>query len=146
MNKKILKWGRQILRLTPTFPVTVLSSPHLLQLQMPSDAIQTFQLRCLWCSQHCGPRQAAVTNRLLQRAFLQQANYTTNPQAAAALQPASKTTGHGALWAHTIAKTYTDSGLAICKLPTATTQHHQLLLDTRPCSGSTPPTRSHYGR
>ena len=39
MDKKILKWGRQILRLTPTFPTAVLSGRHLLQLPMPSDAI-----------------------------------------------------------------------------------------------------------
>ena len=30
MDKKILKWGRQILRLTPIFPAAVLSSRHLL--------------------------------------------------------------------------------------------------------------------
>jgi Reverse transcriptase (RNA-dependent DNA polymerase) len=69
MDKKILKWGRQILRLTPTLPAAVLSSPHLLQLPMPSDSIQTSQLRCFWRSQHRDPRQAAVTNRLLQRAL-----------------------------------------------------------------------------
>ena len=78
MDKKILKWGRQILRLTPSFLAAVLSSRHLLQLPMPSDAIQTSQLHCFWRSQNRGPRQAAVTNRLLQRALNQQANYTTN--------------------------------------------------------------------
>ena len=101
----------------PTFPAAVLSSPHLLQLPMPSDAIQTSQLRCFWRSQHRGPRQAAVTNRLLQRALHQQANHTTNQHAVALLQPASTTSGHGILWAHTIAKIYADSELAICKPP-----------------------------
>ena len=119
MDKKILKWGRQILRLTPTFPAAVLSSRHLLQLPMPSDAIQTSQLRCFWRSQNRGPRQAAVTNRLLQRALNQQANYTTNPQAATPLRPTPPPTSNGALWAHTIAKIYADSELAICKPPTA---------------------------
>ena len=119
MDKKILKWGRQILRLTPTFPAAVLSSRHLLQLPMPSDAIQTSQLRCFWRSQNRGPRQAAVTNRLLQRTLNQQANYTTNPQAATPLQPTPPPTSNGALWAHTIAKIYADSELAICKPPTA---------------------------
>jgi hypothetical protein len=85
MDKKILKWGQQILRLTPTFPTAVLSSPHLLQLPMPSDAIQISQIRCFWRSQTRRPRQAAVTNRLLQRALNQQANYTTNPNAATPL-------------------------------------------------------------
>ena len=33
MDKKILKWSRQILRLTPTFPAAVMSSPQLLKLQ-----------------------------------------------------------------------------------------------------------------
>jgi hypothetical protein len=104
----------------PTFPAAVLSSPHLLQLPMPSDAIQTSQLRCFWRSQHRGPRQAAATNRLLQRALHQQANHTTNPQAPALLQPTPTTTGHGTLWAHTIAAIYADSELAICKPPTGT--------------------------
>ena len=97
MDKKILKWGRQILRLTPTFPAAVLSSRHLLQLPMPSDAIQTSQLRCFWRSQNRGPRQAAVTNRLLQRALNQQANYTTNPQAATPLRPTPPPTSNSAL-------------------------------------------------
>jgi len=119
MDKKILKWGRQILRLTPTFPAAVLSSRHLLQLPMPSDAIQTFQLRCFWRSQNRGTRQAAVTNRLLQRALRQQANYTTNPQAATPLRAAPSLNSNNILWAHTIAKIYADSGLAICKPPTA---------------------------
>jgi hypothetical protein len=104
MDKKILKWGRQILQHTPTFPAAILSSPHLLQLPMPSDSIQTSQLRCFWRSQHRGPRQAAVTNRLLQRALHQQANYTTNPQAVAPLQSNPTQPGQGPLWAHTIAK------------------------------------------
>jgi len=120
MDKKILKWGRQILRLTPTFPAAVLSSPHLLQLPMPSDAIQTSQLRCFWRSQHRGPRQADVTNRLLHRALHTQANCTTNPHAATPLQATHATTSHRTLWAHTIAKIYADSGLAICKPPTDT--------------------------
>ena len=84
---------------------------------MPGVAIQTSQLRCFWRSQHRGPRQAAVTNRLLQRALHQQANHTTNQHVVASLQPASTTTEHGTLWAHTIAKIYADSGLAICKPP-----------------------------
>ena len=87
---------------------------------MPSDAIQTSQLRCFWRSQHRGPRQAAVTNRLLHRALHTQANYATNPHAAAPLRTALTTTGHGTLWAHTIAKIYADSGLAFCKPPTDT--------------------------
>ena len=86
---------------------------------MPSDAIQTSQLRCFWRSQNRGLRQAAITNRLLQRALNQQANYTTNPQAATPLRPTPLPTSNSALWAHTIAKIYADSGLAICKPPTA---------------------------
>jgi hypothetical protein len=85
---------------------------------MPSDAIQTAQLRCLWRSQNRGTRQAAVTNRLLQRALSQQANYTTNPQAATPLRATPSPNSSSTLWAHTIAKIYTDSELAICKPPT----------------------------
>ena len=63
--------------------------------------------------------EAAVTNRLLQRALNQQANYTTNPQAATPLRTTPIPISISALWAHTIAKIYADSGLAICKPPTA---------------------------
>ena len=109
LDKKILKWGRQILRLTPTFPAAVLSSRHLLQLPMPSDAIQTSQLRCFWRSQNRGIRQAAITNRLLLLALNQQANYTTNPQAATPLRITLLLTSNSAMWAQTIAKIYADS-------------------------------------
>ena len=51
LDKKILKWSGQILRLTPTFPAAVMTSPQLLEIPMPSDAIQTSQLRCFWRSQ-----------------------------------------------------------------------------------------------
>jgi hypothetical protein len=85
---------------------------------MPSYAIQTSQIQCFWRSQHRGPRKAAVTNRLLQQALRQQANYTTNPQAATPLQHNPASPAYGSLWAHTIAKIYADSGLAICKPPT----------------------------
>ena len=132
MDKKILKWGRQILRLTPTIPAAVLSSPHLLQLPMPSDAIQTSQLRCFWRRRHRGPRQAAFTNRLLQQALRQQANYTTNSQAAAPLQSTPTKPGQGALWAHTIAKLYADSGLGICKPPTANTTGPPSIINSCP--------------
>ena len=132
MDKKILKWGRQILRLTPTFPAAVLSSPHLLQLPMPSEAIQTSQLHCFWRSQHRKPRQAAVTTRLLQRALHPQADHTTNPHAVVSLQPAPTTTKHGTLWAHIIAKLYADSGLAICKPPAMHTNGLPSILSSCP--------------
>ena len=99
---------------------------------MPSNAIQTSQLRCFWQSQHRGPRQAAATNRLLQRALHQQANHTTNPHAVASLQPASTTSGQAILWAHTIAKIYADSGLAICKPPTIITNEPPSIMSSCP--------------
>ena len=112
MDKKTLKWSRRIIRLAPTFPAAVLSSPHMLKLPMPSDAIQTSQHQCFWRGQHRGPRQAAVTNRLLQRALRQQAIYTNNPHAATPIA-ASSGSADGPLWAHTTAKIYADTGLFI---------------------------------
>ena len=55
LDKRILKWSRQILRLTPTFPAAVLASPHMIHIPMPSDTIHTSQLRCFWRSQIRGP-------------------------------------------------------------------------------------------
>jgi hypothetical protein len=116
LDKKILKWSRQILRLNPTFPAAAMSSPHLLKIPMPSDAIQTSQLRCFWRSQIRGPRQAATTNRLLQRALRQQTNYTDNRQAANTIMTPTGPNGNG-LWAHSIAKIYSDASLAISQPP-----------------------------
>ena len=76
LDKRILKWSRQILRLTPTFPAAVLASPHMINIPMPSDAIHISQLRCFWRSQIRGPRQATTTTRLLQRALRHQATLT----------------------------------------------------------------------
>ena len=73
LDKRILKWSRQILRLTPTFPAAVLASPHMINIPMPSDAIHTSQLRCFWHSQICGPRQATLpttTANLGQQKFM----------------------------------------------------------------------------
>ena len=101
-----------------------MASPQLLKIPMPSDAIQTSQLRCFWRSQIRGPRQAATTNRLLQRALRHQSNFTDNHQAANTLAPPA---GPNDLWAKSIAKIYSDTGLAISQPPAPSNTHLSLL-------------------
>ena len=109
----------------PTFPAAVTTYPQLLKISMPSDAIQTSQLRCFWPSQIQGPRQAATTNRLLQRALRHQSNFTENHQAANTITPPVDPNDNS-LWAQSIAKIYSDAGLAISQPPAPS--HTQLSL------------------
>ena len=126
LDKKILKWSGQILRLTPTFPAAVMSSPQLLKIPMPSDAIQTTQLRCFWRSQIRGLCQADTTNRLLQRALRHQSNFTDNRQTATTIMPPTGPIGN-CLCAHSIAKIYSDAGLAISQPPAPSNRQISLL-------------------
>ena len=102
-----------------------MSSPQLLKIPMPSDAIQTSQLRCFWRSQIRGPQQAATTNRLLQRALRHQSTFTINHQAANTITPRVGPNDH--LWAQFIAKIYSDAGLAISQPPAPSNTHLSLL-------------------
>jgi hypothetical protein len=117
LDKRILKWSRQILRLTPTFPAAVLASPHMINIPMPSDAIHTSQLRCFWRSQIRGPRQANTTTRLLQRALRHQATLTNQlPNITTTTTKPPPCTANS-LWAHHLIKLYADEDLAL-------SQHH----------------------
>ena len=117
LDKRILKWSRQILRLTPTFPAAVLASPHMINIPMPSDAIHTSQLRCFWRSQIRGPRQATTTTRLLQRALRHQATLTNQlPNITTTTTKPPPCTANS-LWAHHLIKLYADEDLAL-------SQHH----------------------